>query len=93
MYLPLQDHTSLVPGSAPPNGTLTKVDPQPQSPDLLSDILGPLAIEGPPGSAAQSEQNVASPSAADAAAIVPIEEQTSTVQVCNFHCLSSTCNF
>lgn len=63
---------------------MSRVDPQPPSADLLSDLLGPLAIEGPPG-AVQSEQNVPGvdgvPSAADTAAIVPIEEQLNTVQV------------
>ncbi|KAL6958337.1 hypothetical protein U1Q18_017353 [Sarracenia purpurea var. burkii] len=34
------------------NGTLTMVDPQP--PDLLGDLLDPLAIEGPPGATVQS---------------------------------------
>ncbi|KAF2300727.1 hypothetical protein GH714_015364 [Hevea brasiliensis] len=38
------------------NGTLTKVDSQPPS-DLLGDLLGPLAIEGPPGAAVQSEHS------------------------------------
>jgi hypothetical protein len=69
------------------NGTLTTVDPQPASGDLLGDLLGPLAIEGPPG-AIQSEPNAVSglegvPSSADYAAIVPVGEQTNTVQVCS----------
>ncbi|KAL0436344.1 UNVERIFIED_CONTAM: AP-2 complex subunit alpha-2 [Sesamum radiatum] len=49
------------------NGALTVVDPQPPStpsPDLLGDLLGPLAIEGPSG----------------ALAIAPVEEQTNTVR-------------
>lgn len=76
---------------------MTKVDPQPTSPDLLGDLLGPLAIEGPPGPAAQSEQNVVdgAPSAGDEAAIVPVEEQTNTVQVCLFFsvlaCITYSC--
>ncbi|OWM68960.1 hypothetical protein CDL15_Pgr025147 [Punica granatum] len=66
------------------NGTLSKTDSQPPSADLLGDLLGPLAIEGPPG-AVHSEQTAVSgvegvPSAADAAAIVPLEEQTNSVQ-------------
>ncbi|GAY63424.1 hypothetical protein CUMW_225470 [Citrus unshiu] len=77
------------PGMAQPNGTLTKVDPQPQppspspSPDLLGDLLGPLAIEGPPVDG-ESEQNVVSGlegvAAVDAAAIVPVTVQTNAVE-------------
>ncbi|KAH9700030.1 AP-2 complex subunit alpha-1 [Citrus sinensis] len=83
------DHNSTDPGMAQPNGTLTKVDPQPQppspspSPDLLGDLLGPLAIEGPPV-AGESEQNVVSGlegvAAVDAAAIVPVTVQTNAVE-------------
>ncbi|KAG8387556.1 hypothetical protein BUALT_Bualt02G0033600 [Buddleja alternifolia] len=69
------------------NGALTVVDPQPRStssPDLLGDLLGPLAIEGPPGTAPQSELRVASDLESganpDALAIAPIEEQPNTVQ-------------
>ncbi|KAI9396816.1 hypothetical protein POPTR_004G189700v4 [Populus trichocarpa] len=78
------DHTSADQGLSQANGTLTTVDPQPASGDLLGDLLGPLAIEGPPG-AIQSEPNAVSglegvPSSADYAAIVPVGEQTNTVQ-------------
>ncbi|GMI97225.1 hypothetical protein like AT5G22780 [Hibiscus trionum] len=67
------------------NGALSNVDPQPPSADLLSDILGPLAIEGPPDATVQSENNAASgleggSDAIDGSAIVPVEEQTNTVQ-------------
>ncbi|KAK4482677.1 hypothetical protein RD792_009842 [Penstemon davidsonii] len=69
------------------NGALTVVDPQPPStpsPDLLGDLLGPLAIEGPTGAAPQSEASVASGLEggvdADALAIAPIEEQANAVQ-------------
>ncbi|XP_011088827.1 AP-2 complex subunit alpha-1 [Sesamum indicum] len=69
------------------NGALTVVDPQPPStpsPDLLGDLLGPLAIEGPSGTAPQSDLGVASGLeggvAAGALAIAPVEEQTNTVQ-------------
>ncbi|KAK6144275.1 hypothetical protein DH2020_021095 [Rehmannia glutinosa] len=71
------------------NGALTVVDPQPQlpstpSPDLLEDLLGPLAIEGPSGTGPQSEPRVASGfergENADALAIAPVEEQANTVQ-------------
>ncbi|KAK8683384.1 hypothetical protein V6N13_039445 [Hibiscus sabdariffa] len=67
------------------NGASSKVDPQPPSADLLSDILGPLAIEGPPGATVQSEHNAVSglegdSDAVDGSAIVVVEEQTNTVQ-------------
>lgn len=67
------------------NGTLGKGDSEPPSADLLSDLLGPLAIEGPPGTS-QSELDVASvvedvASSANASALVPVEEQTNSVQV------------
>ncbi|XP_011005769.1 PREDICTED: AP-2 complex subunit alpha-1-like [Populus euphratica] len=78
------DDTSADQGLSQANGTLTTVDPQSASGDLLGDLLGPLAIEGPPG-AVQSEPNAVSglegvPSSADYAAIVPVGEQTNTVQ-------------
>lgn len=64
------------------------MDPQPPStpsPDLLGDLLGPLAIEGPPGTAPQSDLRVASGleggSDLDALAIAPVEDQSNTVQV------------
>ncbi|XP_047981291.1 AP-2 complex subunit alpha-1-like [Salvia hispanica] len=74
-------------GLAHENGTVAVVDPQPPSgpsPDLLGDLLGPLAIEGPPGTAPQSDPSVASgleggPNQ-DALALAPVEDQTSTVQ-------------
>lgn len=64
------------------------MDSQPPSipsPDLLGDLLGPLAIEGPPGTAPQSDPRVASglegdPNV-DALALAPVEDQTSAVQV------------
>ncbi|PPD91947.1 hypothetical protein GOBAR_DD11137 [Gossypium barbadense] len=81
----LQDHTSTDPASSQQNGSLTKVDPQHPSADLLGDLLGPLAIEGPPGATVQSEHNAVSrleggPDAVDGSAIVPVEEQRNTVQ-------------
>ncbi|XVE79327.1 hypothetical protein DITRI_Ditri14bG0049300 [Diplodiscus trichospermus] len=67
------------------NGTLSKVDATPPSADLLGDLLGPLAIEGPPGATVQSEQKAVSgleggPDAEDGSAIVPVEVETNTVQ-------------
>ncbi|TYI64744.1 hypothetical protein E1A91_D09G109200v1 [Gossypium mustelinum] len=80
-----EDHTSTDPASSQQNGSLTKVDPQHPSADLLGDLLGPLAIEGPPGATVQSEHNAVSrleggPDAVDGSAIVPVEEQRNTVQ-------------
>ncbi|GLT51295.1 hypothetical protein SLA2020_247150 [Shorea laevis] len=94
------DHSSGDQTLSVANGTLTTVDPQPPSADLLADILGPLAIEGPPGTAVQSEHNVVSeteiegvPNVADGAAIVPVGEETNSVQPIGniaerFHALS-----
>ncbi|XP_010243374.1 PREDICTED: AP-2 complex subunit alpha-1-like [Nelumbo nucifera] len=71
------------------NGTLSIADPQPATPsaDLLGDLLGPLAIEGPPSAVAPSEQNLMSGSglegvsnAMDALALAPVEEQSNSVQ-------------
>ncbi|KZV42618.1 AP-2 complex subunit alpha-1 [Dorcoceras hygrometricum] len=66
------------------NGILTVIDSQPPSttsPDLLGDLLGPLAIEGPPVTTHQSEPSVASGvRAADALAIEPVEDLASNVQ-------------
>lgn len=86
----LQDH-SADPGLTQPNGTLTVVDPQPPSADpqppsadILGDLLGPLAIEGPPGPAVLSEQNVVpgvEGVVVDGAAIVPVGEQANAIQV------------
>lgn len=71
---------------SPTNGTLNKVDAQSPSADLLGDLLGPLAIEGPPSSTAQPQQNLGpglegDPYAVDATAIVPVDEQSNSVQV------------
>ncbi|CAA0832631.1 AP-2 complex subunit alpha-1 [Striga hermonthica] len=74
-------------GLANANGALTVVDPKPPStpsPDLLGDLLGPLAIEGPLGIAPHSEPRAASGlqvgANQDALAIAPVEEQAYTVQ-------------
>lgn len=64
------------------------MDPQPPattSPDLLGDLLGPLAIEGPPG-VPESEQGLSSgldgtSNAEEALAIAPVEAQVNDVQV------------
>ena len=84
----VQDESTSGQGLAHANGTLAVVDPQPPStpsPDLLGDLLGPLAIEGPPGTAPQSDPSVPSSleggSNLDDLALAPVEEQTSTVQV------------
>ncbi|XP_022986236.1 AP-2 complex subunit alpha-1-like [Cucurbita maxima] len=67
------------------NGTLNKVDSSPPAPDLLGDLLGPLAIEGPTSVTAQAPQNIMSDmdgvaNAVDGGAIVPVGEQTNSVQ-------------
>ncbi|KAG7010683.1 AP-2 complex subunit alpha-2 [Cucurbita argyrosperma subsp. argyrosperma] len=67
------------------NGTLNKVDSSPPAPDLLGDLLGPLALEGPPSVTAQAPQNIMSDmdgvaNAVDGGAIVPVGEQTNSVQ-------------
>ncbi|KAK4370596.1 hypothetical protein RND71_010071 [Anisodus tanguticus] len=75
-------------GETEPNGTLTVVDPQPPSapsPDVLGDLLGPLAIEGPQPASTQPVHNLGSgigiaPNAEDALALATVEEQTATVQ-------------
>ncbi|XP_044483032.1 AP-2 complex subunit alpha-1-like isoform X2 [Mangifera indica] len=84
------DHHSEDSGLTQPNGTLTiadplppLADPQPPSADILGDLLGPLAIEGPPGPAVQSEPNVVpgiEGVAVDGAAIVPVGEQANAIQ-------------
>ncbi|XP_022755934.1 AP-2 complex subunit alpha-1-like isoform X2 [Durio zibethinus] len=80
-----EDHNSTDQSLSQENGTLSKVDSQPPSADLLGDLLGPLAIEGPPGATVQSERNAVSGlkgvlDAVDGSAIVPVEEHTNTVQ-------------
>ncbi|KAJ8551955.1 hypothetical protein K7X08_028398 [Anisodus acutangulus] len=67
------------------NGTLTVVDPQPPSPDLLGDLLSPLAIEGPQLAENQSDHNLGAgvkgaAVAEEALALAPIEDQMNTVQ-------------
>ncbi|XP_031112884.1 AP-2 complex subunit alpha-1-like [Ipomoea triloba] len=84
------DNSSADEGVTQANGTLTVVDPQPQpsstpSPDLLGDLLSPLAIEGPPAGGNQADTNLASdakgaPMPPEALALAPVEEQTNTVQ-------------
>ncbi|KAJ0266590.1 AP-2 complex subunit alpha-1 [Hirschfeldia incana] len=68
-----------------PNGPSNSIDPQAPSPDLLSDLLGPLAIEAPSG-AVSTEQH--GPSGTEGvtdevggSAIVPVGEQTNSVEV------------
>ncbi|KAK9690130.1 hypothetical protein RND81_09G107100 [Saponaria officinalis] len=70
-----------------PNGAINEIDSQQAtpSPDLLGDLLGPLAIEGPPSLATQSEHGLVSgaedTSALDyALALAPVDDQTNTVQ-------------
>ncbi|KAM0934700.1 putative adaptor protein complex AP-2, alpha subunit [Dioscorea sansibarensis] len=73
-------------GMAKVNGTLDKIDAQPvPSADLLGDLLGPLAIEGPPGTTPSEEQDPISgyedvPNSADALALSTLTEQSDAVQ-------------
>ncbi|TKY48605.1 AP-2 complex subunit alpha-2 [Spatholobus suberectus] len=65
------------------NGTLSKVDSQPPSADLLGDLLGPLAIEGPPSSSSHPQPSSNSGlegTVIEATAIVPAGEQANSVQ-------------
>ncbi|KAL6537958.1 hypothetical protein OROHE_012245 [Orobanche hederae] len=81
------DQSTTEQGLTHANGALTVVDSQlpiTPSPDLLGDLLGPLAIEGPPGTAPQSEPRVATGLEVgvndDALALAPVEEQGNAVQ-------------
>ncbi|OIW15798.1 hypothetical protein TanjilG_04333 [Lupinus angustifolius] len=65
------------------NGTLNKEDSVPPSEDLLSDLLGPLAIEGPPSSSVHPQRSTTSgleDTVVDATALVPAGEQANAVQ-------------
>jgi AP-2 complex subunit alpha len=65
------------------NGTLNQVDSQQPSADLLGDLLGPLAIEGPPSSSVHPQPS-SNPgiegTVVDATAIVPAGQEASSVQ-------------
>ncbi|XP_010520400.1 PREDICTED: AP-2 complex subunit alpha-2 isoform X2 [Tarenaya hassleriana] len=77
------DHESAAQPHSQPNGALSKVEPQTPSADLLNDLLGPLAIEAPPGAMPTEERastGAGVPDAVDGAAIVPVGEQTHTVE-------------
>ncbi|CAN6452637.1 unnamed protein product [Victoria cruziana] len=72
---------------AQPNGTTAKLDPQqaPPSPDLLGDLLGPLAIEGPPDTSDTVEQKLTSAlgrssSTVDELALATLGEQSTSVE-------------
>lgn len=65
---------------------MSKVDPQSVAPsaDLLGDLLGPLAIEGPPAVPTEEHAIPATegdPNPADALALAPVDEQKNSVQV------------
>ncbi|XP_010421070.1 PREDICTED: AP-2 complex subunit alpha-2 isoform X2 [Camelina sativa] len=63
-------------------GTLSSIDPQTPSPDLLSDLLGPLAIEAAPGAEQHGPIGAEGvPEEVDGSAIVPVEEQTNSVEL------------
>lgn len=68
------------------NGSSTNLQAS-TSPDLLGDLLSPLAIEGPPVASVESEQNLVTGSegtsiAGDALALATVGDQTNAVQVC-----------
>ncbi|XP_058187308.1 AP-2 complex subunit alpha-1-like [Rhododendron vialii] len=80
------DHNTTDQVVTPENGTLSVVDPQPSEPsvDLLGDLLGPLAIEGPPA-AMQSEDNSVSgvdgsSYVDEALALATVGEDANTIQ-------------
>ncbi|XP_050235993.1 AP-2 complex subunit alpha-1-like isoform X1 [Mercurialis annua] len=80
-----EEHASADQGVTQDNGISNKADLQAPSADLLGDLLGPLPIEGSPAAVSQFDQNPVSrtediPSAADAAAIVPVGEQANSVE-------------
>ncbi|MBA0736027.1 hypothetical protein Gogos_009619, partial [Gossypium gossypioides] len=80
-----EDHYSTEQVLSQENGNLSQVDQQPPSADPLSDLLGPLAIEGPPGATVQYENSAVSglesgPDVVDGSAIVPVEVGTNTIQ-------------
>ncbi|XP_077235889.1 AP-2 complex subunit alpha-1-like [Tasmannia lanceolata] len=81
------DANSVEEGLTKANGSSSKLDSQTSLPsgDLLGDLLGPLAIEGPPGAGVPTEKNMvsgleASPNASDALALTPLGEQSNSVQ-------------
>ncbi|KAJ0964279.1 hypothetical protein J5N97_029401 [Dioscorea zingiberensis] len=73
-------------GSINVNGTVNKTDVEPvPSSDLLGDLLVPLAIEGPPGTAVIQEQNLVSgsevtPNSPDALALAILSDQANSIQ-------------
>ncbi|PPR89888.1 hypothetical protein GOBAR_AA30793 [Gossypium barbadense] len=80
-----EDHYSTELVLSQENRNLSQVDQQPPSADPLSDLLGPLAIEGPPGATVQYENSTVSglesgPDVVDGSAIVPVEVGTNTIQ-------------
>ncbi|GAB4859714.1 hypothetical protein Ancab_011194 [Ancistrocladus abbreviatus] len=68
------------------NGTLSEMGQHASpSPDLIGDLVAPLALEGPPSTTPHSEQSLVtgpevSSSAIDALALAPVEDQTNSVQ-------------
>lgn len=68
------------------NGSATNLQTSTPSPDLLGDLLSPLAIEGAPVASVESEQisvtrSEGTSTAGDALALATFGDQTNTVQV------------
>ncbi|XP_019084751.1 PREDICTED: AP-2 complex subunit alpha-1-like isoform X1 [Camelina sativa] len=80
-----QDPDSVARSLSQPNGTIGNIDPQIPSPDLLSDLLGPLAIEAAPEAVSTDQHGPIGaegvPEEVDGSAIVPVEEQTNSTEL------------
>lgn len=82
-----QDHNTADQVVTPENGALSVVDPQPSEPsvDLLGDLLGPLAIEGPPAATRSEDNSVSGVDGSsyvdEALALAPVGEDANTIQV------------
>lgn len=82
----MQDSASPEHGTTPANGVISKSVSEAPASDLLVDLLGPLAIEGPPAPAISGEQTSvpglnATPSAVDALALAILSDPSTGVQV------------
>ncbi|CAA6658620.1 unnamed protein product [Spirodela intermedia] len=81
----MQDSASPDHSITPENGVISKSVSEAPASDLLVDLLGPLAIEGPPAPAVSGEQTSfpglnATPSPVDALALAILSDQSTGVQ-------------